>query len=329
MKKLIIALILMATTAVAADRTYYSYSESTTVPDNGKFLMYDPATGSKNVTGSTLRTTASDTPISSKPVSSSNPYQRVYEGRSSDGTITSYITANGILVIGTPHVLTVSSIVPANGATGFVGGPITLTFNKDPLSTSASYMYVQGVTTANGANNNIITSTAYLAPSTSYTYKVVKNSLAPLQTDGETTASCGTAMTDVSGVCQSTFTTGTLNIGSVYPAVGATSIGGTDGGAFYATPTLTYNLTTTLSAGQYTCSSYYYNGSSWITDSTPGAFVNTSNIIYTLPSMVYHKSYDASHETTYTCSVVKPTAGCLTGMTDTGTACTWTFTTAL
>jgi hypothetical protein len=138
-------------------------------------------------------------------------------------------------------------------------------------------------------------------------------------------------MTDVSGVCQSTFTTGTLNIYSVYPTVSAADIGGTDGGAFYATPNITFGLTVALSAGQFTCSSSYWNGSSWVADTTPGAFTNTSNAIYSLPSMIFHKSYDSSHLTTYTCSVPKSIglSSCLSGMTDTGTLCQWTFTTAV
>lgn len=333
MKRLIIALLLLLpAVSIAASKQYYDYPVATSVPDSGKFLMYDPATGSKNVTGSTLRTTPSDTPISSKPISSSNQYQRVYEGRTSAGVITSYITANGIMVLGTPAVLTVSSVSPANGATGFAGPVITTTFNKDPLSLSSSYIYVNGKTTTNGygSTQNIVQSTAYLAPSTSYTYKVVKNTLATLQTDGETTASCGSAMTDVSGVCQSTFTTGTINIYSVYPSAGSSEIPGTDGGAFGTTPQMMFGLTYKLSAGQFTCSSSYWNGSAWVADTTPGAFTNTSDIIYNLPSMIYHKSYDSSHLTTYTCSVPKSIGltACGAGTTDTGTLCQWTFTTA-
>lgn len=341
MKKIILFLLMMfAANAQAADqkKTYYSYPDAATMPDNGRIQMYDPALGSLNVTGLTLRTTPSDTPLTAQPISGVNPYKRTFESRDSNGNINYYTQANGnvvvvgVLTIGAaaPAPLTVSSIAPANGSTGFIGGPITLTFNKYPNSTSSAYMYVNGVTTTNiWPGGSAITSTAYLAPSTSYTYKVVKNTLATLQIDGETTASCGTAMTDVGGVCQSTFTTGLLNISSVYPAVGEIDVAGIDGSTFNTTPSLTYNLTTTLSAGQYTCSSSSWDGAAWVVDSAPGAFTNTSNIIYTLPSMIYHKSYDADHLTTYTCSLVKPAAGCLAGMTDTGTACTWTFTTAM
>ena len=208
MKNIIIALLLLPAMAFAASQQYYNYPDATTMPDNGRVLMYDPALGSRNVTGAKLRTSPSDTPITAQPKTDTNPYKRTYESRDTNNNINYYVQANGgVVVVGTltigalaPAPLAVSSIVPANGATGFAGGPITLTFNKYPNSTSSSYMYVNGVTTANSwPGGGVITSAAYLAPSTSYTYKVVKNTLATLQTDGETTASCGTAMTDVSG----------------------------------------------------------------------------------------------------------------------------------
>ncbi|WP_277058757.1 Ig-like domain-containing protein [Trichlorobacter lovleyi] len=246
------------------------------------------------------------------------------------------VTVVNSLVIGAnpPAPLSVSSISPANGSTGFIGGPITITFNKNPNGTSGSAIYVNGVTTTNAyssESNATILSTAYLAPNTTYTFKVNKVALASLQTDGETTATCGTAMTDVSGVCQSTFTTAYLKIYSVGPAAGSTNVVGTDGTTGWnVVPNITFGTTKVLTAGQYTCSSSYYNGTSWVTDSTPGAFTNTSNAIYSLPSMIFHKSYDESHLTTYTCSVPKSIglSTCDAGTTDTGTLCQWTFTTA-
>jgi len=44
----------LVTAAIAADKTYYSYPDATTLPADGRILMYDPATGSKNITGATL-----------------------------------------------------------------------------------------------------------------------------------------------------------------------------------------------------------------------------------------------------------------------------------
>lgn len=355
MKKLILALMMIPAVLFAAE-TYYNFPDATSLPDAGRILIRDGSTN-KNITGLKLKqeiaafanmsatiniTTADqllttlDNPVTraltKKSATDASQYARQMEVKDSTGKITYYVQSNGTVVVGTPAVLTVSSVSPANGATGFAGPIVTTTFNKDPLSLSSSYIYVNGKTTTNGygSTQNIVQSTAYLAPSTSYTFKVVKDTLATLQVDGETTASCGTAMTDVSGVCQSTFTTGSINIYSVTPSAGSSEIPGTDGGAFGTTPQMMFGLTYTLSAGQFTCSSSYWNGSSWVADTTPGAFANTGNIIYTLPSMVYHKSYDSSHLTTYTCSVPKSIglSACGAGTTDTGTLCQWTFTTA-
>lgn len=204
-------LLIFAVNAFAADRTYYSYPDATTVPDNARILMYDPATGSRNVTGAKLRESVSDTPISSQPIDSS-PYKRVAEFKDSTGKITSYIQANGTLVLGTPVALAVSAVYPANGATGVAIDAVPyVTFNK-AVYVSLSTTYIQGDSTAPAGNPNTPgqptqtwTIPSTLAAGTTYTIKVVKNNIP--QTDGETTSSCGTTMTDNAGVCESTFTT--------------------------------------------------------------------------------------------------------------------------
>lgn len=215
MKKIILFLLMMfAANAQAADqkKTYYSYPDAATMPDNGRIQMYDPALGSLNVTGLTLRTTPSDTPLTAQPISGDNPYKRVAEFKDSTGKITSYIQANGTMVLGTPVALAVSAVYPANGATGVAIDAVPyVTFNK-AVYVRLSTTYIQGDSTAPAGNpdtpgqpTQTWTIPATLAAGTTYTIKVVKNNIP--QTDGETTSSCGTTMTDNAGVCESTFTT--------------------------------------------------------------------------------------------------------------------------
>ena len=212
MKYLIIFMLMLPITVHAAGVQYYSYPDATTVPDNGRILMYDPATGSKNITGATIRTTPSDTPLTSQPISGTNPYKRVAEFKDSTGKITSYITANGTLVLGTNVALAVTSVYPANGATGVSTSAIPQVGTNINFWATISNLYVVGSSTAPesadgsySAFTNLWNIPATLAANTTYTIRFLKNSI--IQTTGETTSSCGTVMTDVSGVCQSTFTT--------------------------------------------------------------------------------------------------------------------------
>lgn len=212
MKYLIIFMLMLPITVQAAGVQYYSYPDATTVPDNGRILMYDPATGSKNITGATIRTTPSDTPLTAQPISGTNPYKRVAEFKNSSGVITSYITANGTMVLGTPVALAVTSVYPANGATGVSTSAIPQVGTNTTFEATISNLYVVGSSTApvsaDGASStstNLWNIPATLAANTTYTIRFLKNSIN--QITGDTTSSCGTAMTDVSGVCQSTFTT--------------------------------------------------------------------------------------------------------------------------
>lgn len=336
---LLIITLLLPVQALAATVNWWDKPATTTLPDTGKISVYD-SSALKTITGANLKATAvsavnaaSDTPLQKQPLSSSNPYQRVAEFKTAAGVITSFITANGTLVIGTPKALAVSSVAPSNGATAqsIIVYP-AVTFNKG-VGLSVSTMYILGNSTAPvvGSTSATWNVPATLSYGTTYTLKVVKNSIT--QTDGETTSSCGTAMADVSGVCQSTFTTATLGISSINPAAGAASVAGTDGATFTTVPSTTFSTHALLAAGagSFTCSSSYYNGSSWVNDTTPGDYLTTNNLAYTLDSMIYHKSYDASHLTTYTCDIVKSIGltTCAAGTSDTGSSCRWTFTTAL
>ncbi|QOX78732.1 hypothetical protein FY034_07250 [Trichlorobacter lovleyi] len=342
---LLVIALLLPVQALAATVNPWEKPAITTLPDTAKVSVYDGSV-LKTITGPNLKTDVIDAiklpssqVIGVQPAPTAGAYERKFEVKDKDGLIKMYINASGTVVIAgqlvlgsTPVPLAVSSVAPANGATAqsIIVYP-AVTFNKG-VSLSLSTMYIQGNSTApvmgaDGATWNIPATLAY---GTTYTLKVVKNSI--LQTDGETSSSCGTTMADVSGVCQSTFTTATLGISSVVPAAGATGVTGTDGGAFTAVPSTTFSTHALLTAGagSFTCSSSYYNGSGWVNDTTPGDYLTTNSLTYTLDSMIYHKSYDASHLTTYTCDIVKSIGltTCAAGTSDTGSTCRWTFTTA-
>lgn len=344
---LIIALLLpVQAFAAGSSATWWDKPATTTLPDAGKVSVYD-GSALKTITGANLKTNVIDAikapssqVIGVQPAPTAGAYERKFEVKDKDGSIKMYINASGTVVIAgqlvlgsTPVPLAVSSVSPVNGATAqsIIVYP-AVTFNKG-ASLSVSTMYILGNSTAPVVGDTSATWNvpATLSYGTTYTLKVVKNSIT--QTDGETTSSCGTTMTDVSGVCQSTFTTATLGISSVNPAAGATSVAGTDGAAFTTVPSTTFSTHALLAAGagSFTCSSSYYNGSSWVNDTTPGDYLTTNNLTYTLDSMIYHKSYDASHLTTYTCDIVKSIGltTCAAGTSDTGSTCRWTFTTAL
>jgi hypothetical protein len=349
MTRLITILLCCLPTLATAAGYYYTKPDATSLPPSGRILMYDPNTGTdKNITGQVLRdqvqpstdetlttiSQPSDLPLSKQPVDSSQ-YKRVAEFKDSTGKITSYIQAGGTLVIGTPKMLEVTAVNPANASTGYAGGPIAITFTKSPQATSGSYFYVTGVTATPYPSTDypaVIMVPAALWPNTAYTLNVVKNSLASLQTDGETTASCGTAMADVSGLCQSTFTTGGLAISSVYPAAGATGITGTSGAALSPAISLTFNFRPSWTgAGDISVTTFRWTSSSTFeeTEQIVLAPSTTDNLTFTLPG-TYYPSFDATHLTTYTIKIMKAVGltSCSAGFTDGGSYCQWAFTAA-
>lgn len=60
MKKFIWALLLLALPADAADVQYYNYPTAGSLPDNGRLPMYDPAAGSRNLTGAQIKGAAKE-----------------------------------------------------------------------------------------------------------------------------------------------------------------------------------------------------------------------------------------------------------------------------
>ncbi len=98
----IVCLVFSCAAFAAGPPKYFEQPNVDSIPDNGRLLMYDPATKTdKNITGLQIKQNVSDTPISSQPISSANPEQPVAVFRNADGVITSYITASGTLVLGT------------------------------------------------------------------------------------------------------------------------------------------------------------------------------------------------------------------------------------
>lgn len=215
MKRLCALVFLLVPCTLFAAETYYNFPDATSLPNAGRILMRD-GSSNKNITGSKLkdevRTAISDTALSAQPIDGSNAYKRVAEFKNSSGVITSYITANGTLVLGTPVALAVTSVYPSNGATGVSVSDIPQVGTNINFKATISNLYIVGSSTApvstDGASStstNIWNIPATLAANTTYTIRFLKNSI--IQTSGEITSSCGTAMTDVAGVCESTFTT--------------------------------------------------------------------------------------------------------------------------
>ncbi len=104
MKKalLILLMALTTSTAVAADRTYYSYPDATTLPDAGRILIYD-GSASKNITGSKLKSEVlggDGALIKQAPASATTGAEPQVVVKDKDGIIKMCVTASGTVVIG-------------------------------------------------------------------------------------------------------------------------------------------------------------------------------------------------------------------------------------
>lgn len=160
---------------------------------------------------------ALSTYTSSSGLSSQSIYRRVLEIKNAAGKVVYYVQAGGKVVIGTPIQLQVSSVWPANGATGLYN--MYSSGHSSKGLTGSYVMYNKGAQVAYSSQQAIggkrlslsyLDTKAYFsnfsaASSTTYTIRVFRNKIP--QTDGEWTSSCGARMTDVSGVCTSTFST--------------------------------------------------------------------------------------------------------------------------
>jgi len=175
-----------------------------------------------------LMTTANSKKLIKRAAVGAGQYDRVFEVKDGTGKIVHWVNASGSMVFGTPISLSISSVYPTSGATGVSNGtwfhyssttggwdywqrinstiPYVV-FNKS-TDVSISNLYIVGSSLVPVDNSGGQSTWAFNnfsgTPGTTYTMRVVRGSV--VQTDGETTSSCGTAMTDISGICTSTFT---------------------------------------------------------------------------------------------------------------------------
>ena len=209
-------------TIQAATTQYYGYPTVKRLYDNSRVQIYANASGSRNITGAQLKseivnqtsvnaaiaTATNATPLTKRAGSGDGPYVRQLEVKDSDGKITMWVNASGQMVLGTPLSLTVSSVYPANGATGLTNAilrytnPPTIAFNKSDHP--SGILTPTGGSSAGHDSATSIFSNFSGAPGATYTLTANRGTY--VQTDGETTSSCGSAMADVAGVCTSTFT---------------------------------------------------------------------------------------------------------------------------
>lgn len=226
MKKLVF-LVLLMTSCLAAyaagPRQYYDYPDAVRIRDESRLLIYDNLSGSRNLTGAKLKeelssqpvvfgtiATPATAPIQKQAGPADGPYVRQLEVKDATGKITMWVNASGAISFGTPTPLSVAGINPANGATNVATTAIPfILLNKSTPDVTGTNFYITGdsttpwdSTSSAGVRWDIPIA---LQPNTTYTINFDR--LEIVQTDGEITSSCGTAMADVAGSCQSTFTT--------------------------------------------------------------------------------------------------------------------------
>lgn len=172
-----------------------------------------------------LMTTASSKKLIKRAPSDATTYQRIMEIKDSTGKIVYWINNSGQMIFGTPLPLAVTGVYPSNGATNVSNGTWFnysstdggynywarrdgttpyISYNK-PVSVTISTQYIVGSSIAPSSGNSTPAFSGFSgAAGTTYTMRSIRQSI--IQQDGETTSSCGTAMTDIAGYCQSTFT---------------------------------------------------------------------------------------------------------------------------
>lgn len=225
MKLRLFVLAIMIATAVtiqAAPVQYFGYPDVKRLYDNSRVLIYANSSGSRNITGAQLKseivnqtsvnaaigTATNATPLTKRAGAGDGAYVRQVEVRNSSDVITLWINASGQMVFGTPVPLTVSAVYPANGATGLTNAilryttPPSITFNKGDHPSGVLTPTGGSSASHDGATSIFINFSG--APGVTYTFTA--NRTTYVQTDGETTSTCGSAMSDVAGVCTATFT---------------------------------------------------------------------------------------------------------------------------
>ncbi|MBC7964233.1 MAG: hypothetical protein H7Y05_14975 [Steroidobacteraceae bacterium] len=231
MNRLIILCILIvsAVFAQAATMQYYSYPNAKRMRDTGRVLMYDNLSGSRNLTGAQIRSEVlgGNGALVKQAPAGAGDYVRIFEVKNAVGTIVQYTQANGCLTFGTPTPLAIGSVYPANGATNVSNGTWfnysstsggwnywarnnattpAITFNKEPFGAGITKTYIVGSSIAPSTAGAVLSFANFSGvPGAIYTLRADRTYLQTTQQDGETTSSCGSAMTDVAGICTSTF----------------------------------------------------------------------------------------------------------------------------
>lgn len=173
-----------------------------------------------------LMTTATANKLVKRASATAGTYDRVLEIKDKTGKIVYYVQQNGAITMGTPVPFSISSVYPVNGATNVSNGvwfhatsaglgwirqnPTTpaITFSKSRLeNVGISNTYIVGSSLVPLSDGGRIYSFPNFSGARGGTYTMRVNRAVLIQTDGESTHSCGSAMTDAGGgICQSTFT---------------------------------------------------------------------------------------------------------------------------
>ncbi|MBC7963798.1 MAG: hypothetical protein H7Y05_12740 [Steroidobacteraceae bacterium] len=169
-----------------------------------------------------LMTTGTSNKLVKRAAPGATTYTRLMEIKDNTGKIVYWINNSGQMVFGTPVALAVSTVYPTNGATNVSNGTWfnysstglgwqrintttpAVTYNKQTGVTISEQYIVGSAITPAGSEAVWSFNNFSGAAGTTYTMKVSRAAI--VQTDGETANSCGTAMTDIAGLCTSTFT---------------------------------------------------------------------------------------------------------------------------
>jgi hypothetical protein len=231
-----LVMLIAVSAVIAAEKQWYTYPlAGGGLRDTGRMMVYDNLSGTRNILGSKLKTEVlgGSGPLVKQAPANSGDYVRTVEIKDASGIIKMWINESGQMIFGTPAPLSFSSVYPANNTFGIVngyeyvddgmGGYVRIgglipyvQFNKTTIA-NISTLSLWLVDLGGGETPTGIAPTPQDGGYTkwgflnfsgahigSYQMRVVRGSVP--QTDGETTSSCGSAMTDVSGTCISSFT---------------------------------------------------------------------------------------------------------------------------
>lgn len=169
----VIFLLVMTSICWGAATYYYQKPDASSLPDNARVLMYDPASGGsdKNITGLKLKQEIaafanlsasravgdqagilgyiaqpnSGAKLVKQAASGDSSYARQIEVKDATGKIVMWVNTSGQMIFGTPVNLSISAVYPANGATGVTA----YTTSIDPETGETIYSYTLPTVTFN------------------------------------------------------------------------------------------------------------------------------------------------------------------------------------